>query len=494
MQQEPQQPPHLPAAAGPIVTSNENESEAMHRRFQKEYYLRRGAGSVVFLGKDLSNGTNVVIKRLDSCDPLNSTTILNEINVFKRIDSHPSLVRFHGAYRLNRYCHFVMDHLIGGDLRQLIRHQGSLSQQSIAYLVACLGSALNHLHRHRIIHRDVKPENVGFDDRARPYLFDFGISFTMTEARETFVCSNSSGTLAYLAPEVLTSTHRHSYQSDFWSLGIIAYELVYHQKPHFPHVPKSYISYCVNHYDFVTHDPSSPSLALEITSGHEEHPNAVSAAPTYSDNLISLLPDHSLPLYLEHSYPVTRVPFPHPPSSLDLVKREMIQLLSGLLELRIPFRLGAIDRFDQFTRQAIFLIHGYHDLSRLPSLASPLFLETSLGPFRFGNTNQLIPVDLSQEEEASLVVPDETTSSTTLEKNLEGLFPYFPTSHPMTATPFESVDYLDPHRLSQPQDSQPLSLSSSISSDGNETERAELTPSNLMPIFSPSPGPFHHLI
>jgi serine/threonine protein kinase len=512
---------------------NDMNEEKIHHNYHCEYYLGQGAGSVVFLGKNKRNGTTVAIKRIHLSDPLNSNSphgldaIINELKIIKRMDSHPSLVKLQCAFRHRRYCYFVMDHLTGGDLRQLIRHHNSLSQQSIVYVIACIGSALNHLHRHQIIHRDVKPENIGFDGQGRPYLFDFGISYSIPEEKAcAFICSRSSGTLAYLAPEVLTPTHRHSYQSDFWSLGIVAYELVYHQKPHNPHVPKTYVSYSMHHYGFRTDDlsptpPAGPYFGDEqnlIAAPAAAAPATVSqppAIPIYTHNLITLLPDFTIPLYLMHSYPITRTPFP-PRPAMDLVRQEMIQLLSGLLEIRIPYRLGALDRFRQFTHQSIFLMHGYHDLNRLPSLTSPLLSETahSLFPFHV-NPTKLLPVDhnCSQEEEDSLEISGDNVTITNLDNRLEGLFPYIPSPTPALPLPPRPLvngaattagstrafpaDYLDPHSLSQPNGSnfKPPLLSPSISSKvENEANEPRISPPNLTPLLEPSMTSFHNLI
>jgi serine/threonine protein kinase len=353
----------------PLTQISTAEEDEIHHRYVCESYLGHGSNAMVFLGKKRSDQTDVAIKRiLISEAPGDVDLLINELNILKRINPHPNIVKLHCAYRHERCSYFVMDYLHGGDLRQLLRHHGVISQESIAYVIACIGSALNHIHRHRIIHRDVKLENIGFDSDGRPYLFDFGIAHVSAsmDPEEPVICSDSSGTLRYLAPEVLTTSHRHSYQSDYWSLGVVAYELVYHHHPFVPHVPKSFISYVSNHYDFLTTSDDRLSTTEVITP---------------EDGLVTLQFDRVIPLYLMHSFGLTRDLPPHVPHqnfSLELVKNEMIELLTGLLELRIPSRLGALQRFSQFTQQPLFHLFGYDDFKSLPSFISPLLVEASM--------------------------------------------------------------------------------------------------------------------
>jgi serine/threonine protein kinase len=383
------------------------EEDEIHDRYFCESYLGHGSMAMVFLGKKRSDQTEVAIKKIQISEtPKSINQLITELNVFKRIGSHASIVKLHCAYRHESYCYFVMDHLEGGDLRKLLR-EIVISQEAIAYIIACIGSALNHLHRHHIIHRDVKPDNIGFDRLGRPYLLDFGIAYVSPQQSPEgpLVCSESSGTLIYLAPEVLTASHRHSYQSDYWSLGVVAHELLYHCHPFVPHVPKTFVSYVSDHYHFVT-----------ATDDQNSAPQSISR----EENLLTLRPDRVIPLHLMHSFPNTRdlpLALAQRTDSGDFVHTEMIELLNGLLDLRIPFRL----RFSQFTHQPLFARFSYQNFQSLPDFVSPLIFELSMANLLSINPQLSVP--------HRAPIPQQVTTepfSAGLEDILEQNFPYSP--------------------------------------------------------------------
>merc|ERR1719313_2989192 len=83
--------------------------------------------------------------------------------------------------------------------------------------------ALEHLHRMRVVYRDVKPENVVFDDVGRGKLTDFGLAKKLGPAEEA---STACGTEGYAAPELITRSGPYSYAVDLFSLGVLLYVIL----------------------------------------------------------------------------------------------------------------------------------------------------------------------------------------------------------------------------------------------------------------------------
>lgn len=113
---------------------------------------------------------------------------------------------------------------MGGDLFTAYRHDSVMygSEEHARFYIACIALGFQHLHQRCIMYRDLKLENVVLDGRGYAKLCDFGLSTLIRPCCYTYtVC----GTVQYLAPEVL-SRHGYSCSADWWSLGILGYELL----------------------------------------------------------------------------------------------------------------------------------------------------------------------------------------------------------------------------------------------------------------------------
>jgi calcium-dependent protein kinase len=84
--------------------------------------------------------------------------------------------------------------------------------------------AINHCHSWGVIHRDIKPENIMYDKDGEIKLIDFGLSRIIEEQKSRKALHTYCGTLAYMAPEVLSGTYNK--ECDIWSLGVLLYVLV----------------------------------------------------------------------------------------------------------------------------------------------------------------------------------------------------------------------------------------------------------------------------
>jgi serine/threonine protein kinase len=377
-----------------------NSAEKIHGNYSIEYQIGKGGFSEVFLAINKSNQSKVAIKRINILSALafnqGLNALANELQVFQRIGSHDNIVNLHCAYRLKNYFYFVMDCLPGGDLRQFLHRNGQLSEQAICYIIASLGSGLHHMHQRGVFHRDIKPENIAFDSVGTPCLTDFGISHIATADSSPFVSCESSGTLPYLAPETLTRSHQHSYQSDFWSLGVVAHELLYGRRPFRPHVPLQFIYFVGNNYQTLwdrSHNLSASSPAIDDISPSPHSP--------FPDYYVTLDEDGTVPSSLKVYLPPTRAKSSSSPES---VSEEMRDLLSGLLDVRIPQRLGSMTRFEDFSEHSAFLQYGYHTSNGLFSSPSPLLEEDRAGVLSDPTQRHSFPA-LSFEDDFQILNP-----------------------------------------------------------------------------------------
>lgn len=227
--------------------------------------------------KNKNNNNNIINK--------NNNNNINNFNNF----NHNFIVTLHSAFRHQSCCYLVMDCMSGGDLRHFLKINGPLNEQSVIYIVSCVGSALFHCHSRGVLHRDIKPENIGLDVLGRPYLMDFGISVVSSLENPIPLCESSSGTLPYLAPEVLSSGNCHSYQADYWSLGVMAYELLFNCRPFSRHCPLHSIQFVSNEYG---------RMWMELKKSlHSSNSNSHSSFSTQSQSYVNsnsnLISNHS---------------------------------------------------------------------------------------------------------------------------------------------------------------------------------------------------------
>lgn len=152
--------------------------------------------------------------------------IIQERRLLEEID-HPFIVNMRYAFQDDENCFFVLDLMLGGDLRFHLERLGSLPEEVVRFYVAEIGSALAFLHEHRIIHRDLKPDNILLDERGHAHLTDFNIAVHYSERR---LLTGVAGSMAYMAPEILAK-RGYTYTIDWWSLGVCAYELIFGRRP-----------------------------------------------------------------------------------------------------------------------------------------------------------------------------------------------------------------------------------------------------------------------
>ena len=154
------------------------------------------------------------------------TSILLERKILSTL--HYSLIaNLNFSFQDREYLYLILDYLPGGDLRYYINNNISFNESQIKFMISNLILSLRYIHNNNIIHRDIKPENLIFDDKGYLYLTDFGIARKIRNGKPILA---NSGTPGYISPEVLLKKPQN-FSSDFFSVGVICYELLMGKKP-----------------------------------------------------------------------------------------------------------------------------------------------------------------------------------------------------------------------------------------------------------------------
>ncbi|CAL8104353.1 unnamed protein product [Calicophoron daubneyi] len=138
---------------------------------------------------------------------------------------HPFIVNLLYAFQTEGKVYLILEFLQGGDLFSRLSREYMFTEEDVKFYLAELALALDYLHQRGIIYRDLKPENILLNKDGHIRLTDFGLSkeavFEEVGGRTFSFC----GTVEYMAPEVV-NRHGHGPAADWWSFGVLMYELL----------------------------------------------------------------------------------------------------------------------------------------------------------------------------------------------------------------------------------------------------------------------------
>jgi TolB-like protein/Flp pilus assembly protein TadD len=183
-----------------------------------------GGNGTVYLADDLSLKRQVAIKFLKSSSshqPEEKEQLLEEARATAQ-QNHPSLVTIYDVGTYHDMPYLVLEYVDGTPLNELLK-AGPLAPARIQDLVSQLCEGLQAAHESGIVHGDIKPSNIMVDRKGRVRILDFGVS-RLLDSPGTIPDSSLSGTIRYMAPEVLTGRPPDA-RSDLFSVGVLLYQM-----------------------------------------------------------------------------------------------------------------------------------------------------------------------------------------------------------------------------------------------------------------------------
>lgn len=225
--------------------------------------LGKGQFGEVFLVQYLPTGQLYAMKSVSKGRDM-TQYMRTERNVLARLD-HPFIVRLHWAFQTSSNLYLVVDYCPAGDLAELLRNEGKLTEDAAKFFAAEVVLAIEALHNENVVYRDLKPENIVLDLNGHIRLTDFGLAKEMSMSASSH---SFCGPLCYFPPEMVRE-QRHTQAVDWYMLGCLLYEMVVGEPP------------------FKAHDETK--LFMKIEQGKVSFPAGISLSNEAKDLIRKLL-------------------------------------------------------------------------------------------------------------------------------------------------------------------------------------------------------------
>ena len=214
-------------AAGPDA-SDIAEIDLVRQELSEEYEivdeLGRGGMAIVFKAKEKQLDRDVAIKVLPfslAFDREFVERFQREARTSAKLE-HPNIIPIYRVGKSGRIIYFVMKFLRGKPLSSILATRGSLAPLEIRRILVEVSRALSYAHKKEIVHRDIKPDNIMFDEHGHAVVTDFGIAKAGSGGKLTGT-GMSIGTPHYMSPEQAKAQPLDG-RSDIYSLGVVAYQ------------------------------------------------------------------------------------------------------------------------------------------------------------------------------------------------------------------------------------------------------------------------------
>jgi len=226
----------------------------------------------------------LAIKKISTDKEENRNQIVHELDAFRAIGSSPYVVSFHGAYmHSDRSICLAMEYMDCSSLKDFVdEHDGKLPEYITRHVAFHVVNGLKHFHDSKVLHRDIKPDNILVHHNGAIKITDFGLLKVLNGRSRT---STYKGTKAYMSPERL-DLKPYNIFSEIWSFGLC---VVYCAKGNIPYTEISewnLLSEVLKGYDLRTADPKKEKFSDEICSFVS---GCLHLNPTQRSNLDNLL-------------------------------------------------------------------------------------------------------------------------------------------------------------------------------------------------------------
>ena len=208
----------------------------IHDKLSNRYVLNAliGSGGManVFLAHDLILDRDVAVKvlRYDFQDNQDAIKRFQREAISASQLLHPNIVEVYDVDEHEKQQYIVMEYVKGQDLKSFIREHAPVQLELVVSIMSQIVAGIDAAHRNRIIHRDIKPQNVLITDQNVAKITDFGIAVALSDTSITQT-NTLLGSVHYLSPEQARGSAATT-KSDIYAMGVVLYELITGKVPH----------------------------------------------------------------------------------------------------------------------------------------------------------------------------------------------------------------------------------------------------------------------
>ncbi|XP_026880789.2 serine/threonine-protein kinase MARK1-like isoform X3 [Electrophorus electricus] len=212
----------LPRCRSSLSSSVDEHPHVGNYRLLKT--IGKGNFAKVKLGRHVLTGREVAVKIIDKTqlNPTSLQKLFREVRIMKVLN-HPNIVKLFEVIETDKTLYLIMEYASGGEVFDYLVAHGRMKEKEARAKFRQIVSAVQYCHQKRIVHRDLKAENLLLDADMNIKIADFGFSneFTVGSKLDTFC-----GSPPYAAPELFQGKKYDGPEVDVWSLGVILYTLV----------------------------------------------------------------------------------------------------------------------------------------------------------------------------------------------------------------------------------------------------------------------------
>lgn len=251
-----------------IPHSRIEDEDFIYKKYELGKKLGQGSFGVVYEIKNKETDEKFAIKIINKEKGGNKTTINfeNEVNIMKSV-THKNLIRLEEVFETKKKLYLITELCEAGELSKWIKKQKPIHEDLARLIMRQIVEAIHYLHKHDIVHRDLKLENIlikEYDTESDNFLIkvtDFGLSSQRDSVGTESMFEDYCGTPLYMAPEIIDN-NPYSQLCDVWALGIIMFFILTSHSP-FTAENESKLREQIRNAEVNTNSPSYISLSPE---------------------------------------------------------------------------------------------------------------------------------------------------------------------------------------------------------------------------------------